>query len=469
MKGGTSRERTRFPAIRPASLSSGTPFGQLMELLTRRHFPARAALGGDPVGFWHGFPVEEAVAHGLLLVILDLARKEGKPVETSDDVARIARRVDTLVEVGLSAGFPSAEAAAAAFVRKVADPVHRAALAGFRPEDSPPMATWKEIAAGRPVEPPAPGRPARPSAPSEIGPFLGRPAALFFVRLLNGAARYRSRLESRLADLVRCNRAHGSVTWIPDSDFDSARRSIRRIAGKGDSARGHAGDGARPHPAARAWGRWLEPNIDLEACRKRIAETRGYPVRLDALPPGIPPVSVREGWIPTLALIAVGRFRKESDFLTQAEFWKAVSRFGDECRGEKGRKPVVDRVLRSLKSRNPGVGTGTLAGLGKEVEASLGRIEKAYDDWLELLPALESIERRSAEAAAALRKAEEKLRKGGKAKAELLDGKDEAEERLSRLREEHDRLKTEFQAIHFPALFIPGSDPDGPLAGYAGR
>ncbi|HEY5996049.1 MAG TPA: hypothetical protein VIU29_03470 [Candidatus Deferrimicrobiaceae bacterium] len=146
-----------------------------MELLTRRRFVPKAAVDGIPVGFWHGFPVEEAVTNGLMLVILDLARKADRRVETSDDVVDIAAQLDTMVNAGLSVGFPNVFAAAEAFVKKVVVPVHRAAAAGHRPDEPPSMAAWKEIVAGKPVLPPPARGSARSGASAISAPSSGGP------------------------------------------------------------------------------------------------------------------------------------------------------------------------------------------------------------------------------------------------------------------------------------------------------
>jgi hypothetical protein len=442
-----------------------------MELLTRRRFAPKAAVDGIPVGFWHGFPVEEAVANGLMLVILDLARKADRRVETSDDVVGIAAQVDTMVNAGLSVGFANVSAAAEAFVKKVVIPVHRAVTAGFRPDDPPSMAAWKEIVAGRPVLPP-PGRaPASGGSIGEIGPFIGRPAALFFVRLINGATRFRSRIETRLSELERANRLHGAVTWIPDSDFEFARRAIRRLdarIGRAASRPKDSGHGAAGHPAMR-WGRWLETASALEACGKQISRYRQWPVRLDAALRGVPPTSVCEGWLDSVALAAIARSRSGQDVLSQAGFWKAVSSIGDLGADGKGFILLRARIARDMKARLGGAHPMILGEIMAGIDASLEKLPSAGMAYEKMMTGMAAVVREMDTLAASVRKVDGKLAKARKERDAFNEERNEAAERLSRLQARIDRAKSEFRANHFPAIFLPETDPEEALTGEANR
>ncbi|HEY3489844.1 MAG TPA: hypothetical protein VGK27_06960 [Candidatus Deferrimicrobiaceae bacterium] len=454
-----------LPAKRPATLASHSQFGQLLELLSLHLDRPNVSQGGSPVGFWHEFPVEEAVANGLLIVILDFARKEGRTVETSDEVVAIAKRVDTLINAGLSVGYIDARAAAAAFVRTVVTAVERAVQLGFRPDDPPSVPVWKEIMAGKAVAPP-PRRAAASrgtvdhAAVGEIGPFLGRPAALFFVRLINGATRHRARLEGRLAALERYNLLKRPVTWIPDSDFEFARRAIRALSIRsGGSVQG----------LPRRWSNWLDLGPELEACRDRIATLRRWPVRHDAFPSGLDRTSVQEGWMETVVLMALGRVRKESDFLTPQAFWKAISLYGEICRGEKGTGPLRDRLIRSLRSRKGGGGSSPPEGLVAAVDDVIRKLEGAFDDYERMMGELAPIDREMASLLSGVRKIDLRIAKAKSGRESLRESREEALDRLAQLQARHDRAKTEFRANHFPAIFMIEALPEGMHAGGEAR
>lgn len=460
-----------LPARPAAGFSTHTPFGQWMELLTRRRFVPKAAADGIPVGFWHGFPVEEAVANGLMLVILDLARKADRRVETSDDIVGIAAQVDTMVNAGLSVGFPNVISAAEAFVKKVVVPVHRAAAAGFRPDEPPSMADWKEIVAGKPILP-QPGRTsARYGAIGEIGPFIGRPAALFFVRLINGATRFRSRIESRLAELERANRLRGAVTWIPDSDFEFARRAIRRL----DLRIGR--DAIRPKDHARQaagrskmrWEHWLETASALESCGSRIAHYRHWPVRVDAGLRGMQPTSVCEGWLDSVALAAIARSRSSQDVLTQVGFWKAVSSIGELRADAKGFFLLRARIARDMKARLEETRPKILEEVMHGIDGSLEKLPAAGEAYEKMMTGMSAVVREMDELAALVRKCDGKLSKARKDRGAIIDERGEAAERLSRLQARIDMAKNEFRANHFPAIFLPETDPGEALTGEANR
>lgn len=461
-----------LPEKQPAKFSTHTPFGQWMEFLTRRRFVPKAAVDGIPVGFWHGFPVEEAVANGLMLVILDLARKADRRVESVDDVVAIAAKVDTMVAAGLSVGYANVRSAADAFVKRVVAPVHRAAQAGFRPDDPPSMAAWKEIVAGKAVSPQLSRAHLRDEPCGEIGPFIGRPAALFFVRLVNGATRFRSRLESRLADLERANRLRGAVTWIPDSDFEFARRAIRRLDARigSDGARsreaGHLPGGG--HAPVR-WGRWLETAAALEACGRQIARCSRWPVRLEASLRGMQPTSVSEGWFDTVALMAIGRSKADHDALTRPAFWKAVSLIDETLGDAKGVASVRARIARSMKSRLAGSRPEVLSEIMEGIDRSLEKLPSAGDAYGKMMVAI-GVSLREIEAlAAVVRKRDAKMARAGKSRDALLEERSEAAERLARLQARVDREKDEFRANHFPAIFLPETNPEEALAGRANR
>ena len=426
-----------------------------MELLARRFSTLKASLDGSPVGFWHGFPIEEAVTNGLWLVILDLAKKEGRDVATSEDVAVFAGRVDTLVNAGLSAGFANVESAVNAFAKKVIDPVHRAALLGFHPGDPPQMAAWKEIAAGKPVSVPPTGiKVSGLLSEGEIGTFLGRPAALFFVRVINGAIRYRARFEARLAELERINVLRGPLTWIPDSDFEFARRTIRQLGGRPSVDR-----------EAMPWGAWLESIQALEACRDRIARYRRWPVRIDAVPRGILRTSVEEGWLDTIVLMAIGRVKSESDILSQPVFWKGLSLYGETCRGEKGIGPLQARTIKMLVSRVSEMDARTRADLSAGIESSIKKMSAAFDAYEEMTDGMAAAHGEMVELAERIRKCGERLARSGKGKESIHEDREEAAERLSRLQEQQDRAKSEFRANYFPAIFLPETAPEEALMG----
>jgi hypothetical protein len=442
-----------------------------MELLTRRRFAPKAAIDGIPVGFWHAFPVEEAVVNGLMLVILDLARKADRRVETSDDVVAIAAEVDTMIAAGLSVGFANVQAAADAFVKKVVVPVHRAALAGFRPDDPPSMAAWKEIVAGRPFPPPAGRTRARDAAVGEIGPFVGRPAALFFVRLVNGATRFRSRIEARLAELERANRIRGAVTWIPDSDFEFARRAIRRLdlrIGKGAARPRESGRTASRHAPVR-WERWLETASALEACGRQIARFRKWPVRLDASLRGMQPTSVSEGWLDTVTLMAIARSKGDHDVLTQSAFWKAISTIPEIVDDAKGPASLRARIARAMKARLAGSHPRLLEEVMAGIDRSLDKIPAAGHEYRNMMVGMEAVLREIEALEAALRKSDARRAKARGDRAAILDERNEAAERLSRLQARVDRVKSEFRANHFPAIFLPETNPEEALAGRMNR
>lgn len=456
----------RLPAKTPATLATRTPFGQFMEMLARRRYAAKAALDGSPVGYWHGFPVEEAVTNGLLLVILDFARKEERPVATSDDVVAVAKRVDILVNAGLSVGFSGPEAAAEAFARKVVEPVHRLAQAGFRPDDPPPMSTWKDVVAGRPVPPPPPRAAAARPAAGEIGPFLGRPAALFFVRIINGALRHKARLETRLAELERYNAVSGPISWIPDSDLDFARRAIRLLGGRPDKGTaGHGRAGTSSPASSDDWSRWHGIGAAFEACRQRIARTRRYPVRLPAIPRGMQRSSVQEGWFDTLVLSAAGRLKSESDTLTHAGFWKAISLYAETCREEKAAGLLKGRILKSMRARDGALSPETLAALTEGIGEAMARIDAASEAYEAMVSEMASVDREMADLAQVVRKHGARLARAKKGKEAIHEARDAAADRLARLQEQHDRAKGEFRANHFPAIFLPETAPEEALMG----
>jgi hypothetical protein len=456
-----ARKGSRLPAKVAPSFRSASNFGHFVELLQGRLSASGAALDGTPVGFWHAFPVEEAIANGLFMVILDLARKEGSPVETSEDVAAISRRVDVLVDAGLSVGFANVESAAAAFVRRVVDPVHRAAALGFRPDNPPSMAAWKELFSGKVPAGPLPAAGARSTAPGDAGAFLGRPAALFFARVINFALRHKARLEERLAATERLNVLSGAISWIPDSELDFVRRAIRRIDGKGRRTAG----AVEPRAAERPWGSWLAIASDLEAVRERIARTRRWPVRVGRDSGRTIRGSALEGWIATIALKAVGGIRSEEDVLTPPQFWKAISRYGEACRGAKGIRPVVARALKVLDARDPRLGEKLRAELSEALEAALSGMGDAYDDYEKMTAGMAEGDREMNDLSAELRRLDARIAKGGKGRDAALDARDAAADRLARLQEIHDRAKEEFRAIHFPALFLAEGLPGEPTAG----
>ncbi len=462
----TAAQGGHLPANPPATLATRTRFGQFMELLTRRRFKPKAALDGSPVGYWHGFPVEEAVTNGLMLVILDFAKKEDRAVATSDDVVSIARRLDALVNAGLSVCYPNAEAASESFVKKVVEPVHRAARLGFRPDAPPPMALWKEIVGGKPVPPPLP-RAAQPDAfAGDIGPFLGRPAALFFVRIINGALRHRARLQVRLADLERSNRVGGPVTWIPDADLEFARSVIRSLGVRvGAAILSKGSESASAPRLSKAWGGWLEIGAAFDACRDRIAVLKKWPVRIQSIPEGMQPTSVQEGWIETIALMAIGRQKSESDTLSPAGFWKAVSMHGETCRGEKGGRPLRLRLLKSLKSRDAALPAEVLASLSDLIDASLEKVGNAFDAYEQMVSEMESVEREMVGLKVAIRKLDARLATVKKGKEAIHEARDSAADRLSRLQELHDCAKNEFRSTHFPAIFLPDTAAEEALMG----
>lgn len=466
-----SRPLRHLPERQPAKFATHTPFGQWMELLTRRRFVPKAAIDGIPVGFWHGFPVEEAVANGLMLVILDLARKADRRVESSDDVVEIAAKVDAMVAAGLSVGFANVRSAADAFVKKVVAPVHRAAQAGFRPDDPPSMATWKEIVAGRPFPPPAGRARARDDSGGEIGPFVGRPAALFFARLINGATRFRSRLEARLADLERANRLRGAVTWIPDSDFEFARRAIRRLdvrIGR-DAARSREPGRPSGGHAPLRWGRWLETASALEACGRQIAKCRNWPVRLEGPLRGMQQTSVSEGWLDTVALMAIGRTKAEQDVLTRAAFWKAVSMIAESHDDAGGFASARARISRAMKARLAGTRPEMFPEIMDGIDRSLEKLPAAGVAYGKMMVGMNATLREVETLAAAVRKSDPKQPKARKDREAILEERNDAAERLERLQARVDREKEEFRANHFPAIFLPETNPEEALAGRKNR
>lgn len=171
----------------------------------------------------------------------------------------------------------------------------------------------------------------------------------------------------------------------------------------------------------------------------------------------------------TVVLMALGRVRKESDFLTPQAFWKAISLYGEICRGEKGTGPLRDRLIRSLRGRKGSGGSFPHEGLVAAVDDVIGKLEGAFDDYERMMGELAPIDREMASLLSGVRKIDLRIAKAKSGRESLRESREEALDRLAQLQARHDRAKTEFRANHFPAIFMIEALPDGMHAGGEAR
>ncbi|HEY5996048.1 MAG TPA: hypothetical protein VIU29_03465 [Candidatus Deferrimicrobiaceae bacterium] len=261
------------------------------------------------------------------------------------------------------------------------------------------------------------------------------------------------------------------MTWIPDSDFEFARRAIRRLDLRIGSAAIRSKDQGRP-ASGRAkvrWERWLETASALEACGRQIAHYRHWPVRLDAGIRGIQPTSVSEGWFDSVTLAAIARSGDDRDILTQIAFWKAVSAIGELGADARGFSLLRARIARKMKARLEEPRPKILEEIMDGIDGSLEKLPAAGKAYEKMMAGMAAVVREMDEMAALVRKCDGKLAKARKDRGAISEERGEAAERLSRLQARIDGAKSEFRANHFPAIFLPETDPEEALAGEANR
>ncbi len=105
-----------------------SPFRVFLQTLLAKY--GRASVTNAGHAQWYAFPIQEAVASGLWVVILKTAQKLNLPLDTKSHVVEnVAPRVDRMVNAGMALVYGDGRKAAEAFELEVVSPVFTAAKA----------------------------------------------------------------------------------------------------------------------------------------------------------------------------------------------------------------------------------------------------------------------------------------------------------------------------------------------------
>ncbi len=161
---------------------------------------------------WSTLPIERLMADGTWLLVSAVAQKYGLALQNRNDVRDVADRVNRLLDVGLLLCYGTAEAAAKAFVTKVAGGLTRAIGLGYRPGQTLSSDAWRAVMGGNDTLAKIELRGQKISAAGSHSAFWATPCYLFLADCFKAARALGDELKAGQAEYTVRNRVT-RVTW----------------------------------------------------------------------------------------------------------------------------------------------------------------------------------------------------------------------------------------------------------------
>ena len=210
-----------------------TPFANFVAALERGRVPS--AEDGS-IAVWTDFPHERAIASGLWLVMVGLAKRWNVKLTTERSVANVAERTDILVNAGLAVGFSSPEDVVAAWNKSVEKPIERAFVLGYRPGTDLPLAAWQELAAGNEDAFIDALATAPKGAATGLDGVWQKPVASFFVEIVKAARAWAGEIDEALEGFIKRNTIRregltgGAFTYLGEEDVRVVKSCLETLA-----------------------------------------------------------------------------------------------------------------------------------------------------------------------------------------------------------------------------------------------
>jgi len=310
---GTDTGRTNGPP--------SPPFANFVAALEKNRSPSSE---NGSIAVWTDFPLERAIASGLWLLMVGLAKSWNVKMSTERSVANVAERTDVLLNAGLALGFSSPEDAAAAWKRTVERPIERAFVLGYRPGTDLPLAAWQELVAGNEdafVE----ALSAFPEG-STIGldGVWQKPVASFFAGVVKTCRRWTSETDEALAQFQKRNTINREnltgmgFTYIDEDAITRETSKYLRILADTEVAENEETKSAVPYrffqePSTKADLAYMYARLPairpiIGECLQRVDFFRKLPHRFSAKSrdPSLVGKTVANEWLCTQILLAVG-------------------------------------------------------------------------------------------------------------------------------------------------------------------
>jgi hypothetical protein len=362
-----------------------SPFANFVAILEK----GRTSSSDDgSIAAWTDFPLERAIASGLWLMMVGLAKNWNVKMTTEHSVAKVAERTDILVNAGLAVGFASSEEAAVAWKKTVEKPIERAFVLGYRPGIDLPLAAWKELVVGNEDAFVAALR-AAPTRPMiGLDDVWQKPIASFFAELVKTSRRWASETCGVVAQLEKRNTINRdaftdtSFTFIDTEVFRDINQCLTVVLDADGSNDAEGGDGKKALSRALALEPMTQDHLmflyklfptigqELVRCRKRIDLFRKMPHGLCAKKKNIflGARTVAGEWLRTQILLAVGGHRDEREHLTDKECVAALLKLK-----KLDNAAVVALTIGRLERHGMKLSPADLAELSAEIGVSLGR------------------------------------------------------------------------------------------------
>ena len=357
-----------------------TPFANFVAALEKSRTPS---LEDGSIAVWSNFPLERAIASGLWLLMVGLAKRWNVKLTTEVSVASVAERTDILLNAGLAVGFSSPDEAVAAWKRTVEKPIERAFVLGLRPGIDLPLAAWQELAAGNEdafVE----ALQATPAG-SSIGldGVWQKPAASFFAEVVKTCRSWSAEIDETMARFIKSNTisressTNVGLTYVGEDIVRETGRYLEILAGADAEENEETKNGVPkryfrepPTKADLAYMYARLPAIEpvIAECVQRIEFYRKLPHRFSARSrdPSLLGRAVAIEWLNTQILLAVGGY-PDRDHMSEEESLDALVKLPGL-----DNEAVVKAVMARLGKRGMKLPAKDVVRLSAEIAARLG-------------------------------------------------------------------------------------------------